>query len=63
MQEAEQSGFTSEDLQVAVNHCGDTNPVEWLRQEELSFISISLSFCNRESNRIRPSIFWFNSPT
>jgi hypothetical protein len=39
LQEAEQSGFTSEDLQVAVNHCGDTNPVEWLRQEEQSFIS------------------------
>ena len=34
LQEAEQRGFTSEDIQVAVNHCGDTNPVEWLRQEE-----------------------------
>ncbi len=32
LQEAEQAGFTSEDIQVAVNHCGDTNPVEWLRQ-------------------------------
>ena len=35
LQEAEQSGFTSEDIQVAVNHCGDTNPVEWLRWEQL----------------------------
>merc|ERR1719474_111654 len=30
LREAEQSGFTSEDIQVAVNHCGDGNPVQWL---------------------------------
>merc|ERR1719347_1869281 len=30
LREAEKSGFTSEDVQVAVNHCGDINPITWL---------------------------------
>ena len=29
--EAEKSGFTSEDVEVAVNHCGDMTPITWLR--------------------------------
>ena len=32
IQEAEQSGFTAEDVQVALNHCGDANPVIWLKE-------------------------------
>jgi E3 ubiquitin-protein ligase RNF31 len=31
-QEAEQHNFTAEDLQVAMNHCGDKNPIDWLRE-------------------------------
>ena len=31
-QEAEKSGFTSEDVQVAVNHCGEMNPIGWLTE-------------------------------
>lgn len=30
--EAEQSGFTAEDVQVALNHCNDANPVTWLKE-------------------------------
>ena len=29
-QEAGKSGYSPEDLQVAVGHCGDADPVEWL---------------------------------
>ena len=32
IQEAEQSGLTAEDVQVALNHCGDANPVTWLKE-------------------------------
>ena len=32
VQEAEQSGLTAEDVQVALNHCGDANPVTWLKE-------------------------------
>lgn len=31
LRESEKSGFTPEDLQVALNHCGDANPVQWLK--------------------------------
>merc|ERR1712106_512261 len=31
LKEAEKSGFTSEDVEVAVNHCGDMTPITWLR--------------------------------
>ena len=31
-QEAEQCGFTAEDVQVALNHCNDANPVTWLKE-------------------------------
>lgn len=30
--EAEQSGYTAEDVQVSLNHCRDTNPVQWLKE-------------------------------
>ena len=29
--EAEKSGFTSADVEVAMNHCGDTAPITWLK--------------------------------
>ena len=32
LQDAEQSGYTAEDIQVSLNHCGDVNPVSWLRE-------------------------------
>jgi len=32
LREAEQSGLTAEDVQVALNHCGDANPVTWLKE-------------------------------
>ncbi|GLG99758.1 Potential E3 ubiquitin-protein ligase ariadne-1 [Gryllus bimaculatus] len=31
LREAEQQGFSTEELQVAMNHCGDKNPVQWLQ--------------------------------
>ncbi|KAJ9596170.1 hypothetical protein L9F63_027208, partial [Diploptera punctata] len=30
--EAEQHNFTAEDLQVAMNHCGDKSPIDWLKE-------------------------------
>ena len=30
MQEAGKSGYSPEDVQVAVAHCGDADPVDWL---------------------------------
>ncbi|XP_023225612.1 uncharacterized protein LOC111626457 isoform X2 [Centruroides sculpturatus] len=30
IREAEQKGFTADDLQIALNNCGKSNPVEWL---------------------------------
>ena len=32
LREAEQSGYTAEDVQVSLNHCGDANPVNWLNE-------------------------------
>ena len=32
LQDAEQCGYTAEDIQVSLNHCGDVNPVSWLRE-------------------------------
>lgn len=32
VREAEQQGFTPDDLQVAMNHCGNDNPVHWLKE-------------------------------
>ncbi|XP_064466883.1 E3 ubiquitin-protein ligase lubel-like isoform X2 [Ornithodoros turicata] len=32
IREAEQQGFTADDLQVAMNHCGNDNPVHWLKE-------------------------------
>ena len=32
LQDAEQSGYTAEDVQVSLNHCGDSNPVTWLNE-------------------------------
>ncbi|CAG2059673.1 unnamed protein product, partial [Timema podura] len=31
-QEAEQHNFTTEDLQVAMSHCGDKSPILWLQE-------------------------------
>lgn len=31
-QEAEEAGYTSEDVSIALTHCGDKNPLEWLRE-------------------------------
>ncbi|KAL1458200.1 hypothetical protein WDU94_008367 [Cyamophila willieti] len=30
IREAEQNGFTAEDLTIALSHCGESNPVTWL---------------------------------
>ena len=30
--DAEQCGFTAEDIQVSLNHCGEANPVIWLKE-------------------------------
>ena len=32
IQDAEQAGFTAEDIQVSLNHCGESNPVMWLKE-------------------------------
>ncbi|QQP56526.1 Uncharacterized protein FKW44_001214, partial [Caligus rogercresseyi] len=32
LREAEASGYTAEDIQLALNHCGESNPVNWLRE-------------------------------
>jgi E3 ubiquitin-protein ligase RNF31 len=31
LRDAEKGGFTPEDLQVGLNHCGENNPVMWLK--------------------------------
>ena len=39
MQEAEKGGYTPEDLQAALNHCQDSDPVEWLNENWVNMIS------------------------
>ncbi|XP_040575747.1 uncharacterized protein [Lepeophtheirus salmonis] len=32
LREAEQAGYTAEDIQLALNHCGENNPIIWLKE-------------------------------
>ena len=45
-QEAEKSGFTSEDVQVAVNHCGDVNPIAWLTENWANMIDTVMTLAS-----------------
>ncbi|XP_055382033.1 E3 ubiquitin-protein ligase lubel isoform X3 [Condylostylus longicornis] len=38
LKEAEHYKFTAEELQAALKHCGDTNPILWLRENWLKLI-------------------------
>ena len=40
LKEAEQSGFTAEDVQVSLNHCGESNPVVWLQENWENMIAL-----------------------
>ena len=46
MQEAEKSGFTSEDVQVAVNHSGDMNPITWLTENWANMIDTVMTLAS-----------------
>ena len=45
-QEAEKSGFTSEDVQVAVNHCGDVPPIAWLTENWANMIDTVMTLAS-----------------
>ncbi|KAK3890763.1 hypothetical protein Pcinc_005295 [Petrolisthes cinctipes] len=32
LRDAEEAGYTSEDVSIALTHCGDKNPLEWLKE-------------------------------
>ncbi|CAL1281183.1 unnamed protein product [Larinioides sclopetarius] len=50
IREAEQQGFTADDIQVALNNCGKQNPLEWLRENWKimveNVIALSTSYAN-----------------
>lgn len=46
LREAEKSGFTSEDVQVAVNHCGDMNPIAWLTENWANMIDTVMTLAS-----------------
>ena len=46
LQEAEKSGFISEDVQVAVNHCGDMNPIIWLGENWTNMIDTVMTLAS-----------------
>ena len=46
LREAEKSGFTSEDVQVAVNHCGDVNPIVWLTENWANMIDTVMTLAS-----------------
>merc|ERR1719225_1963819 len=46
LREAEKSGFTSEDVQVAVNHCGDINPITWLTDNWANMIDTVMTLAS-----------------
>ncbi|GIY94330.1 RBR-type E3 ubiquitin transferase [Caerostris extrusa] len=50
IREAEQQGFTADDIQVALNNCGKQNPLEWLQENWKimvdNVISLSTSYAN-----------------
>lgn len=56
LREAELSGFTSEDLQVAVNHCGDTNPVEWLSENWSNMIETVMTLASNVGHEANENI-------
>lgn len=46
LREAEKSGFTSEDVQVAVNHCGEVNPINWLTENWANMIDTVMTLAS-----------------
>merc|ERR1719210_1953018 len=46
LREAEKSGFTSEDVQVAVNHCGEVNPIAWLTENWANMIDTVMTLAS-----------------
>jgi len=46
LREAEKSGFTSEDVQVAVNHCGDVPPIAWLTENWANMIDTVMTLAS-----------------
>merc|ERR1719195_2002417 len=46
LREAEKSGFISEDVQVAVNHCGDMNPIIWLGENWTNMIDTVMTLAS-----------------
>ena len=46
LREAEKSGFTSEDVQVAVNHCGETPPISWLTENWSNMIDTVMTLAS-----------------
>merc|ERR1719499_2372123 len=46
LREAEKSGFASEDVQVAVNHCGEVNPITWLGENWSNMIDTVMTLAS-----------------
>merc|ERR1719225_157646 len=58
LREAEKSGFTSEDVQVAVNHCGDVNPIAWLTDNWANMIDTISKAEAKEALRKHKGNIW-----
>ena len=50
LRDAEKGGFTPEDLQVALNHCGESNPVLWLAENMDKMIATVTTLSNNVGN-------------
>ncbi len=46
LQEAEKGGYSPEDLQAAINHAQDADPVEWLHENWVNMIDTVVTLVN-----------------
>ena len=56
LREAEKSGFTSEDVQVAVNHCGELNPIAWLTENWGNMIDTVMTLASNVGHEAEENI-------
>ncbi len=47
--DAEKGGYTPEDLQSALNHCKDSDPVKWLNENWVNMIDTVVTLVSIDS--------------
>ncbi|GAB6027678.1 hypothetical protein CHUAL_001918 [Chamberlinius hualienensis] len=52
VKEADKASFTADDLQVAIYQCGNTNPVQWLKDNWKTMIDTVVTLASRKDNAI-----------